>query len=114
MYYGALSNSNAEKKVNTSLQRKKSQLVIPKLEEGDAPRQITKLLGPMFFFTPTTATRFKQFTVWKWNKFGLRKDRFLGVDAERITITGADKRSKSKTVTMPFCLILTFSANETC
>jgi hypothetical protein len=48
-----------EKKVNISLQRKKSQLVIPKLEEGDAPRQITKLLGPMFFFTPTTATRYK-------------------------------------------------------
>ena len=29
------------------------------MEEGDAPRAITKLLGPMFFFTPTTATRYK-------------------------------------------------------
>ncbi len=47
------------KKINLNLQRKKSQTVIPKLEEGDAPRQITKLLGPMFFFTNTTATRYK-------------------------------------------------------
>jgi hypothetical protein len=32
----------------------------PKLvEEGDAPKPITKLLGPMFFFTPATAMRYK-------------------------------------------------------
>ncbi|GAM24152.1 hypothetical protein SAMD00019534_073270 [Acytostelium subglobosum LB1] len=53
-------------------------------ESGNAPRAITKLLGPMFFFTPDTAGEFKQYHVVKVNKFGISTNRIMGIDQDRI------------------------------
>ncbi|EFA84794.1 hypothetical protein PPL_01787 [Heterostelium album PN500] len=53
-------------------------------DSGNAPRAITKLLGPMFFFTPDTAGEFKQYQVIKVNKFGISLERLMGIDQDRI------------------------------
>ncbi|KYQ89182.1 SNF2-related domain-containing protein [Tieghemostelium lacteum] len=53
-------------------------------ESGNAPRPITKLLGPMFFFTPDTAGEYKQYLISKVNKFGVRKERCMAIDRDRI------------------------------
>ncbi|GAM24598.1 hypothetical protein SAMD00019534_077730 [Acytostelium subglobosum LB1] len=53
-------------------------------DSGNAPRPITKLLGPMFFFTPDTAGEFKQYQVVKFNKFGTSTVRVMGIDQDRI------------------------------
>ncbi len=80
-----------------TMQRKGSFRSVPKVEEGDAPRQLSKVLGPIFWLTPTTASKYKvsiiviswvlsgqQFNVIKYNKFGAKQERVIGLDSERI------------------------------
>ena len=122
--------------------RRSSTLNQLNLEEGDAPRNISKRVGAIFFFTPITAKQhqvwlcvysifnrtkttltllllvahplsvFKQYNVCKSNKFGLKQQRIMGIDAERITNTIPDKRgSGGKKVA--FCRLKQTKQNKT-
>jgi hypothetical protein len=77
-----------------SSSRKSSKIAIK--EEGDATRQVTKLLGAIFFFTPATASKYQEYPVMKSNKFGVKQDRILGIDANRIVRLIPDKKTHSK------------------
>eukprot|EP01114_Cavostelium_apophysatum_P009724 TRINITY_DN2296_c0_g1_i2.p1 TRINITY_DN2296_c0_g1~~TRINITY_DN2296_c0_g1_i2.p1 ORF type:complete len:440 (+),score=103.95 TRINITY_DN2296_c0_g1_i2:283-1602(+) len=50
---------------------------------GDAPKPITKRLGPMYL-TPQTAAAYQEFAVIKFNKFGIKQDRTMGIDDKYI------------------------------
>jgi hypothetical protein len=45
-------------------------------ELGDAPKAITKRVGPVFFFTNQTAAKYQEYQVVKINKFGVRQERY--------------------------------------
>lgn len=62
------------------------------VEKGDASAQIFKKLGAIFFLTPSSATKYQQYTVIKGNKFGAKQERIMGIDAERITNSIPDKK----------------------
>jgi hypothetical protein len=100
-----------------SLQRKGSTRNIPaRVEAGDAPRQvsflleivllvvmvmiqISKVLGPIFFLTPATASQYKSYNVMKYNKFGAKQDRIIGIDSERIvTVHTGSQKTNANTV----------------
>jgi len=52
---------------------------------GDASKQVTKRLGPVFFFTNQTAVKHQEYKVIKVNKFGVKQERVMGIDDKKIT-----------------------------
>eukprot|EP01118_Nematostelium_gracile_P009362 TRINITY_DN3146_c0_g1_i1.p1 TRINITY_DN3146_c0_g1~~TRINITY_DN3146_c0_g1_i1.p1 ORF type:complete len:146 (+),score=28.52 TRINITY_DN3146_c0_g1_i1:40-438(+) len=63
---------------------------------GDAPKEVTKRLGPIFYYTDTTAVKFQTFQVTKVNKFGKSQERTMGIDDKRITNSSVEKPTKVK------------------
>eukprot|EP01119_Soliformovum_irregulare_P000975 TRINITY_DN1071_c0_g2_i8.p1 TRINITY_DN1071_c0_g2~~TRINITY_DN1071_c0_g2_i8.p1 ORF type:complete len:426 (+),score=134.91 TRINITY_DN1071_c0_g2_i8:44-1321(+) len=51
---------------------------------GDAPKAVTKRLGPIFHHTPHTASKYQAFQVIKVNKFGKAQERMLAIDAKKM------------------------------
>ncbi|EGC32118.1 hypothetical protein DICPUDRAFT_98981 [Dictyostelium purpureum] len=62
-------------------------------EVGNAPRPITKLLGPIFFFTPDNVCEIKQYVISKINKFGVKKDRYMEINKDKIVYSPIDVMS---------------------
>jgi len=64
-------------------------------EIGDAPKAITKRLGPMFFYTPQSACKYQEFTVIKQKQFQ-KQERVLGIDDKKITNSKSKANDKTK------------------
>lgn len=66
------------------------------VEEGDATKNVSKILGPIFFFTPLTAKKYQVYLVFKMNKFGVKQARQMGIDGERISIQNSKTNNSGK------------------
>jgi hypothetical protein len=65
------------------------------LETGDAPKNITKRLGPMFYLNNLNAAQYQEYSVVKINKYGTRQERTLGIDNRAISNKIPENKVKS-------------------
>jgi len=65
-------------------------------ETGDASKQVTKRLGPMFFYTSQSATEYQEYLVVKIKNFAVKQERILGIDDRRITNSIPESKIKNQ------------------
>ena len=70
-----------------------------KSKEDISLSPVTKRVNPVYFYTPQSAVKYQEFNVIKVNKFGVKQERIMGIDINRLTNQKKEgiKNTSSKT-----------------